>query len=64
MPDITCCTGEGCPLKDSCWRYTAPKNDYWQSYFDSPPWDEETYDCKYYWPLDPPKKNGTKVPKG
>ena len=24
MPDISMCRGVGCPIKEKCWRYTAP----------------------------------------
>lgn len=59
MPDITMCTGEGCVLKDSCYRYTAQPSEYRQSYFVVPPFnlllveDLETgknqQDCRHYW---------------
>jgi hypothetical protein len=32
MPDITMCKGKNCPLKESCYRFTA-KPDEWQSFF-------------------------------
>ena len=32
MADITKCTGEGCPLKETCYRFTAP-TDMYQSFF-------------------------------
>jgi hypothetical protein len=48
MPDITLCSGLNCPLKDTCYRYTAKADEYWQSYFEVPPYDDE---CEYYWPF-------------
>ncbi len=50
MPDITKCTGQGidCPLKEDCWRYTAP-SDEWQSYFAEMPYDKEKRECKHFW---------------
>ncbi len=45
--DITKCKGDGCPLKDKCFRHTAPANEYWQSYFVNPPYKDNT--CEYYW---------------
>jgi hypothetical protein len=36
MPDISMCLGDGCPLKDGCYRFTAVP-DMWQSYFTIPP---------------------------
>lgn len=47
MPDITMCSGEGCPLKESCYRYTAKPSEYWQSYFIDPPIKDG--ECEYYW---------------
>lgn len=32
MTDISKCLGAHCELKESCYRYTAPSNGYWQSY--------------------------------
>lgn len=36
MSDITMCTGEGCPMKDDCYRFKAKPSDL-QSYFETPP---------------------------
>lgn len=33
VPDITMCKGTGCPLRNSCYRFTATPNEYRQSYF-------------------------------
>ena len=44
MTDITKCTGDGCPLKAQCRRYTAPAS-YWQVWL-IPHWEEE--DCMSY----------------
>jgi hypothetical protein len=33
MADITMCSGDGCSIKESCYRFTAPINEYAQSYF-------------------------------
>lgn len=37
MTDITKCTGEKgkeiCKQREKCYRYTAPDNQHWQSYF-------------------------------
>lgn len=47
MTDISKCDGEDCPLKDKCYRYTAPSDDLYQS------WVEPAYkdgDCdNLYW---------------
>ena len=47
MADITMCTGNGCPLKENCYRFTAEKSEYRQSYFFTPPFDGKT--CEMYW---------------
>ena len=31
-PDITMCSNEDCPKKLDCYRFTAPPDQYWQSY--------------------------------
>jgi hypothetical protein len=48
--DISKCSGEDCPVKETCYRYTAPVSDYSQSYFFTPPiTKEEEISCDYYW---------------
>lgn len=47
MPDITKCKGDGCPLKDKCWRYTSQPSEYRQSWFVESPYREEK--CEHYW---------------
>ena len=64
MADITKCGDKECPLKESCYRYTAPTNEYGQSYFvDSPRviHKDETVpvECDYYWET-PTKSNNKK----
>jgi hypothetical protein len=46
MPDITMCHGEGCVLKENCWRYLAQPNQY-QSYFVGSP-IKDTGECGYF----------------
>jgi hypothetical protein len=46
MADITKCPGEGCGLKEVCYRYTAPEDEYWQAYLLETPTDDP---CPYYW---------------
>lgn len=56
MADITKCPGEqngiSCPVRDGCYRFTAPTTDYWQSVFIDMPgaWEEE--DGKQIWKCD------------
>ncbi|MEN9487999.1 MAG: hypothetical protein RL494_264 [Bacteroidota bacterium] len=47
MSDITMCSGRDCPLKEKCYRYTAPKSKYMQSYFTIPPIKGD--ECDMYW---------------
>ena len=48
MPDITMCKGDNCPKKENCYRYTAPVNEYRQSYFFDTPIKEDGT-CEHYW---------------
>jgi len=48
MPDITMCTGEGCPKKETCYRFTAIPGRY-QSFFVAPPYKDG--DCPRYSPV-------------
>lgn len=45
------CNGIGCPLKDTCYRYTATPNEFRQSYFLMTPYDNEKGFCEYYWEI-------------
>ena len=51
MPDISCCKGGDCPLKETCYRFTVKPDPYWQSYFGETPYNEEKKDCDYYWKI-------------
>jgi hypothetical protein len=46
MTDITKCAGDGCPLKETCHRFTAPAEMY-QSFFMTPP--VKNGKCEMYW---------------
>ena len=46
MPDISMCKGKDCPLKETCYRYTAESSDY-QSYFTEVPFENDK--CEFYW---------------
>ena len=51
-PDISKCTGEGCLLKEKCYRFVAEPNPYWQSYMAPPKKSVKNKDeCNYYWSL-------------
>lgn len=49
MDELTKCTGEGCPLKLDCHRYTAKDNEFRQSYFVETPFDKKLNTCEYIW---------------
>lgn len=59
MPDITMCPGEDCPLKESCYRYTATPSEFRQSYFVNTPYKDG--ECDHYWEIMPVKTD--KKPK-
>ena len=46
MPDITMCKGQGCKLRDTCYRYRAWPNTHIQSYFLNPPVKDD--ECEWY----------------
>jgi hypothetical protein len=54
MTDITKCTGEGCELKETCYRYTAAMGTY-QSMFVEVPIEDNN--CNYYWNTNKIKTN-------
>lgn len=62
--DYTACSGEGCPIKENCYRFTGPREPLWQSYFVEVPgeWEVEidpiggglerevrTWKCDMFW---------------
>jgi hypothetical protein len=49
MADITKCSGEGCLLKDNCYRFTAESSDCLQSYLAEVPYDKELNTCSLLW---------------
>ena len=51
MADITMCPGTSCPVKENCYRFTAPKNELWQSYFMEIPGkiEDNKFTCDMYW---------------
>ena len=57
--DITKCSGQNCPVKEKCYRFTAPDSQY-QSYFVIPPiktTEEGELDCEHYWGKGEPFKH-------
>jgi len=51
MADISMCSGKDCPLKDSCYRYTAEPSEYRQAYFASSPYSFISKKCLMYWKI-------------
>ena len=55
MPDITMCTGEGCKLKETCYRYKATPDEFRQVYFAEVPYQNIKTSvlplgkCNHYW---------------
>jgi hypothetical protein len=49
--DITMCSGDKCPLKEKCVRFTANPNGHRQSYFMSPPFTikDKLFNCDFLW---------------
>ena len=50
MPDITMCQEDKCPRRNSCYRYTARPDQYWQSYFAKKPCDDYAT-CREFWDI-------------
>ena len=59
MPDITKCTGEHCPWRLDCYRYSSPSSEY-QSFFVNVPgkWVGSWWACIHFWPSE--QNGGTK----
>ena len=47
MPDITICKGDNCPIKETCYRFTATPSKWGQSYFVEAPIKEDKT-CDYF----------------
>jgi len=55
MADITKCEDNLCPSKETCYRYTAPASEHYQSYgkFNR---EEDEDNCNMYWETKEPVK--------
>jgi hypothetical protein len=64
MSEITKCPGDGCPIREECYRYTAPAGEWQARFVETPgyyttarntglPLPEYTaqWDCDYYLPV-------------
>ena len=49
MADISMCNDMKCPMKLTCYRHTAPWNQFRQSVFTESPREEGKYYCDQYW---------------
>ena len=51
MADITMCPGTNCPVKEKCYRFTAPQSELMQSWFLETPSkvEEGKFTCEMYW---------------
>lgn len=47
MADISMCSGQGCPLRNKCYRHKAPKSEY-QSWFMTVPYNKKQRKCEYF----------------
>ena len=52
MADISKCTGTSCPIKEGCYRYVVPENEFRQAYFGNNPFNHTTMECEYHWPIE------------
>lgn len=62
MPDISMCINEECPLKQLCYRYTAPADEIYQAYGDFKYGINKNGipECDHFWDN---KKQGNKYEK-
>jgi|FreactTroBogLake_1042271.scaffolds.fasta_scaffold00757_15 hypothetical protein len=54
MADITMCKNTECELKDTCYRFLAKANEYWQSYAKFEPVYNiklHKHECEHYWEI-------------
>ena len=55
MADITKCKGINCPVRDSCYRYTAQDSGFYQSWFvddNVGKTVDNKFSCDVYWKKD------------
>ena len=57
MPDFAMCPGQDCPIRESCYRFTAEVEDQeWQTYLAVAPYSDGQ--CKLYWDNGGPAEPG------
>lgn len=57
MADITKCKGKGCPIKKTCYRFTATESEFRQAWLLGTPVEEidGKFECAFYWETQKPK---------
>lgn len=48
MADIAMCKGIECPIRETCYRFTAPRARPWQSELSTTPFDHQTASCSMF----------------
>ena len=48
MPELAKCHGAGCPIKDSCFRFTKKSDDLLQLWLNGAPYDATKGSCKMH----------------
>lgn len=49
MSDISKCVGTDCAKRETCYRFTAPAREKWQSWLNMPTAVKVVDECKLYW---------------
>jgi hypothetical protein len=57
MADISMCLGKKCKIKETCYRYRAEADKFWQSYSEFDP-GKDGKSCLDYWNCEQQKKIG------
>lgn len=57
MADITMCANEDCPKRETCYRATAERKEYWQAWSKFGP--DESGECPWYWKDEPCLKHSS-----
>ena len=52
MSDISKCYGGECPLKEKGYRFTAPANEQWQTFFVFVPFNNELKECDMFYAIE------------
>lgn len=47
MPDISKCTGNNCPIRENCYRYTSTPHPFRQSWMMEVPYNEKENNCEF-----------------